>query len=154
MIKVGGTKEKKPLHELLSGSALNCSLLCVRGVSGQMLVTLKGIILHKLVSIFQCFFKNLICEAFLLHLFSSVKKLLLLICNKDKAHTHIEETTESRTTLRLLVMASNWSGIRLGNCTFLSCWVCLDSETKEDYAASSRRPHLEGLASSEKKEKK
>lgn len=65
---------------------------------------------------------------------------------KDEAHT--EETA-----LHLLVVASNWSGIRLGNCTFLSCWVCLDCETKEDYSASSRRPHLEGSLAVENKKK-
>lgn len=58
-----------------------------------------------------------------------------------------------RRQLYLLVVASNWSRIRLGNCTFLSCWVCLDCETKEDYSASSRRPHLEGSLAVENKKK-
>lgn len=68
--------------------------------------------------------------------------------NKRKKPTrsqHTEETNESQwreTTPHLLVVASNWSGISLGNCTFLSCWVCLDSETEEDYSASSRHPRL------------
>lgn len=46
--------------------------------------------------------------------------------------------------LHLLAAALDWSGIKLGNCALLSCRVCLDSATEEDYSASSRRPRLEG----------
>lgn len=61
---------------------------------------------------------------------------------RGKAHTVPAHSGDRwrESTLNLLVAASNWSGISLGNCTFLSCWVCLDSEAVEDYSASSRRP--------------
>ena len=80
-------------------------------------------------------------------------KRLLLTCSsfpkkqgRQRRHVpwHTEETTESETTPPSSAVASNWSGIRLRNCTFLSCWACSDCETKEDYSASSRHPHLEG----------
>lgn len=77
--------------------------------------------------------------------------------NKDKAHMaprtprrQLSQNEEKQLCI-YWVVASNWSGIRLGNCTFLLCWVCLDSETKQDYSASSRRPRSEGSLSVMKK---
>lgn len=69
---------------------------------------------------------------------------------ETKIKTHVMPESEFQ---YLLVVASDWSGKRLDNCAFLSCWVCLDSETKEDYSASSKHPRLEGFAWCVKKPK-
>ena len=63
------------------------------------------------------------------------------------------ESEQRETTRHLLAVASNCSGIRPGNFAPLSCWVCLDFETGEDYSAYSGRPRLEGFARCVKRKK-